>query len=151
MACLVRSTCTQKLPELFNKVVEAANINGDDENIQELQEEGYITDVDINKANGSWLLLLKVILNWYDQMLHTTLYPFGTWFAVHWILFMIMAFMSTSYVAEKIILKLYGQEAPHRKCHSEHLVSCRLRLAYVFLFALEHCILFNYLSVLSCS
>ena len=35
------------------------------------------------------------------------------------------------YVAEKIILKLYGQEASRSdiKCHGEHLASCRLRLA----------------------
>ena len=144
VAYSVRSTCTQKLPELFNKVDEAANINGDDEKIKELQEEGYITEADVNKANGSHLHLLKVILKWYDRMLHTTLYPFGTWFVVHWILFTITAFMSISYVAEKIILELYGQEAPDQKCHGEHLVSCRLPLAYVFLFALEHCILFIY-------
>ena len=41
--------------------------------------------------------------------------------------------------------ELYGQEAPDRNCHGEHLASCRLlRLAYVFLFAVEHCILFIY-------
>ena len=62
VAYLVRSTCTQKLPELFNKVDEAANINEDDENIQELQEEGYIINKDIDEANGSPLhLLIKVV------------------------------------------------------------------------------------------
>ena len=142
VAYSVRSTCTQKLPELFNKVDKAANIDRADANIGQLREEQYITDEDINTGNK--LHLLKAILKWYDRMLHTTLYPFGTWFAVHWILFTVTAFMSISYVAEKIILELYGQEAPDRKCHGEHLVSCRLRLAYVFLFALEHCILFIY-------
>ena len=55
VAYSVRSTCTQKLPELFNKVDEAANINEDDE---ELQEEGYIMNKDIDEANGSQLHLL---------------------------------------------------------------------------------------------
>ena len=45
------------------------------------------------------------------------------------------------YITEKIILKLYGQEASDIKCHGERLASCmlrrRLRLAYVFLFALS--------------
>ena len=30
------------------------------------------------------------------------------------------------------------------KCHGETRLSCRLKLAYVFLFAIEHCILFLY-------
>ena len=76
-----------------------------------------IADEDVKKGR---LYLLKIILKWYDRMLHTTLYPFGTWFAVHWILFTITAFMSIAYVAEKIILELYGQEAPDIKCHGEH-------------------------------
>ena len=63
---------------------------------------------------------------------------------VHWILFTITAFMSIAYITEMIILELYGQEAPDIKCHGEHLVSCRLRLAHTFLFTLEHCILFIY-------
>lgn len=147
VAYSVRTTCTQKLPELFSKVDEAANredgtINIADDNIVQLREEGYVTQADIDKE--SRLRLLKAILRWYDRMLHTTLYPFGTWFAVHWILFTITAFMSIAYVAEMIILELYGQEAADVKCHGERLVSCRLRLAYVFLFALEHCILFIY-------
>ena len=142
VAYSVRSTCSQKLPELFNKVEKAGSVNADDGNLELLIQQQYITAEDAKK--GSRLHLLKVILKWYDRMLHTTLYPFGTWFAVHWILFTITAFMSISYVAEKIILELYGQEAADKKCHGEHLVSCRLRLAYVFLFALEHCILFLY-------
>ena len=146
VAYRVKSICTQNLPELFERVDKATNISGANENIIFLKEKEYITDADINKYQGpgSRLYLLKVILKWYDRMLHTTLYPFGTWFAVHWILFSITAFMSISYLAEMIILELYGQEAPDRKCHGEPSTGCRLRLAYVFLFALEHCILFIY-------
>ena len=74
--------CTRKLPELFKKVDAAANendgdISGTDANIEHLKREEYITDEDVNK--GSRLHLLKVILKWYERMLHTTLYPFGTW------------------------------------------------------------------------
>jgi hypothetical protein len=151
VAYSVRTTCTQKLPELFSEVEHAKHIGERnavtgrirvDRNLEWLREHEYISDEDISKE--SQLHLLKAILKWYDRMLHTTLYPFGTWFAVHWILFTITAFMSIAYVAEMIILELYGQEAPDIKCHGEHLPSCRLRLAYVFLFAVEHCILFIY-------
>ena len=154
VAYSVRTTCTQKLPELFSEVEHAKHfrigerhadtepIRVIDRNLEWLRDKEYITDEDIIKQ--SRLHLLKTILKWYHRMLHTTLYPFGTWFAVHWILFTVTAFMSIAYVAEKIILELYGQEAADIKCHGEHLASCRLRLAYVFLFALEHCILFIY-------
>ena len=44
-------------------------------------------------------------------MFVTTLNPFGTWFAVHWVLYTITVFsMSISYVAKKIILELYEKE-----------------------------------------
>jgi hypothetical protein len=144
VAYSVRTTCTQKLPKLFSKVDQADFDDHEhvDRDLECLKEQKYIEDEDIRKR--SRLHLLKTILKWYDRMLHTTLYPFGTWFAVHWILFTITAFMSIAYVAEMIILELYGQEAPDIKCHGEHLPSCRLRLAYVFLFAVEHCILFIY-------
>ena len=45
-------------------------------------------------------------------MFITTLNPFGTWLAVHWVLYTITvtAFMSIFYVAKNIILELYEKE-----------------------------------------
>ena len=107
----------------------AEAVDEHDNNIEWLKDNGYIGQSDIN--SGSRLHLLKALVKWYNKMLHTTLYPFGTWFAVHWILYTITAFMSISYVAESIILELYGKEKPDIKCHGEHLSSCRLHLAHV--------------------
>ena len=77
-------------------------------------------------------------------MFITILNLFCTRFAVHWVLYTITAFMLISYVAETIILELYGKEDADIKCHGETHLSCRLKLAYVFLFAIKHCILFLY-------
>ena len=142
VAYSVGSTCAHELPELFREVDMAEAVDEHDNNIEWLKDNGYIGQSDIN--SGSRLHLLKALVKWYNKMLHTTLYPFGTWFAVHWILYTVTAFMSISSVAESIILELYGTEQPDIKCHGEPSSSCRLRLAYVFLFAVEHCILFLY-------
>lgn len=131
----VGTACVDQLPELFKQV--------DREDNQTLRVNSYITEEDINKR--SQMHLLKATVKWYNSMLNTTLNPFGTWFAIHWVLYTIAAaFMSISYVAETIILELYGKEDADIKCHGETRLSCRLKLAYVFLFAIDHCILFLY-------
>ena len=85
-----------------------SNFDEHDNNIEWLKDNGYIGQSNINPE--SRLHLLKALVKWYNKMLHTTLYPFGTWFAVHWILYTITSLMSISesyYVAESIILELY--------------------------------------------
>ena len=135
LAYSVGNVCVTDLPKWYNQVDR-------DENIQSLVDNGQITQEDVD--TNSPLHLLKAIANWYGRMLHTTLHPFGTWFAVHWVLYTITAFMSISYLAETIILELYGQDSADKKCHGEHNLPCQLKLSYIFFFALDHCILFLY-------
>ena len=174
LAYSVSTTCTHKLPKLYMKVNEAskitmtrapalqgrqgqaeiANVQGEetvphnstvnaaDAGIIQLRDGGYITEDDIKEKSS--LHLLKAIANWYTRLVHSTLHPFGTWFAVHWVLYTVTAFMSISYLAEIIILELYGKESADTHCHGEHHLDCRLNLSYSFLFAVEHCILFLY-------
>ena len=174
LAYSVWNTCVHELPHLYTKVAsaklerngrlnshqgeyEVQGVDEDEENvtyvvdtrIQSLRNKdenvtGHKIFSDNDICKGSRLHLLKAIANWYSRMLHTTLHPFGTWFAVHWVLYTIAAFMSISYLAETIILELYGSEQPDKECHGERTMHCRLRLAYVFFFAVEHCILFLY-------
>ena len=150
VAYSVGSTCVNKLPELFRKVDRGES--------QSLIDSGYIMHINPEEEEDGKALedrereaqvqnkayILKMIVKWYNSMLNTTLNPFSTWFAVHWILYTVTAFMSISYVAETIILELYGTEDVDRHCHGETKLSCRLKLAYIFLFAIEHCILFLY-------
>ena len=157
LAYSVSTTCRHDLLTLYRKVNEAsreleeARREHNDNNIvmninlpsiQWLRERRYIIDSDIDKKNN--LHLLKAIANWYTRLVHSTLHPFGTWFAVHWVLYTVSAFMSISYLAETIILELYGKERPDVQCHGEHSFPCRLKLAYTFLFTINHCILFLY-------
>ena len=173
LAYSVSSTCTHTLPKLYMKVNEASiitrarvmqagqgqaeivNVQGQEivpqygaidanqaDSINYLKDRRYITQDDIDKNNS--LHLLKAIANWYTRLVHSTLHPFGTWFAVHWVLYTMSAFMSISYLIETIILELYGHEDADRQCHGEHTMACRLRLSYAFLFAINHCILFLY-------
>ena len=173
LAYSVWNTCVHKLPDLYKEIEISTEIHQfQRNNLPRLQEGEHVVpqEADANEQNPtdyviddhlhslfskqvidvndisklSRLHLLKAVANWYSRMLHTTLHPFGTWFAVHWVLFTVAAFMSISYLAETIILELYGSEQPDKECHGERTMHCRLRLAYVFFFAVEHCILFLY-------
>lgn len=135
VAYSVGNVCVDELPDLFKKV--------DREEYQYLKNHGYIANDDAENNNNQ-MQHLHTIAKWYDSTLKKTLDPFGMWFAVHWVLYTITAFMSISYVAETVILELYGTEDADKKCHGETKESCRLKLAYVFLFAIKHCILFLY-------
>ena len=143
VAYSVGSTCVNKLPELFQLIDRGENQSLIDSTYIDPEDEDYTAN-DRGGRGQNKVYLLKMIVKWYNSMLNTTLNPFGTWFAVHWVLYTITAFMSISYVAETIILELYGKEDADVKCHGETHLSCRLKLAYVFLFAIEHCILFLY-------
>ena len=173
LAYSVWNTCVHKLPDLYKEIEDSTEIHQfQRNNLPRLQEgehvvpevadaneqnpTAYVIDdhlhllyskqvIDVNDiSKRSRLHLLKAVANWYSRMLHTTLHPFGTWFAVHWVLFTIAAFMSISYLAETIILELYGPERADKECHGERTMHCQLRFCYVFFFAVEHCILFLY-------
>ena len=90
------------------------------------------------------LTVLKVMDQRYTLMLKNSLSPFGLWFTIHWVLYTLTAFMSIAYVADEIIMELYGTEPQDVKCHWEKDLNCRQSLAYTMLFALFHCILFLY-------
>ncbi len=80
----------------------------------------------------------------YCMLLKNSLRPYGAWFAVHWLLYTVTSFMSIAYVADQIIIDLYGTEPGDKNCHSYLDLDCRLKLAYSIFFAFQHCILFIY-------
>ena len=87
------------------------------------------------------LTVLKAMDQRYTLMLKNSLSPFGLWFTIHWVLYTLTAFMSIAYVADKIIMELYGTEPQDVKCHWEKDLNCIQSLVYTMLFALFHCIL----------
>ncbi len=80
----------------------------------------------------------------YCMLLRNSLKPYGAWFAVHWLLYTVTSFMGIAYVADQIIMELYGTEPGDKKCHGYHDFDCQLGISYSIFFALEHCILFIY-------
>ena len=107
--------------------------------------EHYLIDYDRGKileSDTRHLTTLKKLDSWYVKKVKNSINPYGTWFAVHWILYTLTAFMSISYFAEAIIEELYGYT--HKKCFSTHNTPCILDLVYIGLFMLEHCVLFLY-------
>ena len=76
------------------------------------------------------------------KIVRSSITPYSTWFAVHWILYTLTAFMSISYFAETIMEELYGYTKT--KCFSKDNTTCILDLVYIGLFMLEHCVLFLY-------
>lgn len=95
---------------------------------------------DDNPEAVSHLMILKKMDQVYAKIVKNSLGPYGTWFAIHWVLYTVTAFMSIAYVADIIEMELYTPE----KCHYEGTVDCRLALSYSICFALEHCVLFLY-------
>lgn len=87
---------------------------------------------------------LKKMDKRYTLLLRNSLGPYSVWFTIHWILYTVSSFMAIAYVADQIIMELYGPEPADKKCHGEHDSECRLKLVYSIFFALEHCILFLY-------
>ena len=88
--------------------------------------------------------LLKRIDQRYVRLVDATLGPYGRWFAVHWVLYTLTAFMSIAYVADAVVLELYGNDKPDQECHGVHQWKCILSLAYQLVFAVQHLILFLY-------
>ena len=107
--------------------------------------EHYLTDDDraeIAESGTPHLTTLKKLDDWYVKKVKSSIDPYGTWFAVHWVLYTLTAFMSITYFAEAVIEKLNGYD--HKSCFSPHNTICTLDLVYISLFMLEHCVLFLY-------
>lgn len=104
----------------------------------------YLERTTSNNENRArrYFMALKEKDKEYVHMVHNTLQPYGTWFAFHWVLYTITAFMSIAYLAETVVQELYGHT--HKECHGAHSRVCKLDLAYITLFTLEHSILFLY-------
>ena len=142
----VSSRCL-KMKEIFAWVNRDAYANrlSWDTFLNYLVNQHYLTDNDVAKIAESGtphLTTLKKLDTWYVKKVKSSINPYGTWFAVHWILYTLTAFMSISYFAEAIIEELYGYT--HKQCFSTHNTACILDLVYIGLFMLEHCVLFLY-------
>ncbi len=98
----------------------------------------------ITERDGCCLNDLKDMDKRYTLLLRNSLGPYSVWFTIHWILYTVSSLMAIAYVADQIIMELYGTELADKKCHGEYDLDCRLNLAYSIFFALEHCMLFLY-------
>ena len=137
----VSSKCL-KMEKIFARVNDMTEWNAF---LNDLGNDHYLTDDDkgeIVESGTRHLTTLKKLDSWYVKKVKNSINPYGTWFAVHWILYTLTAFMSISYFAEAIIEELYGYT--HKKCFSTNNTSCVLDLVYIGLFMLEHCVLFLY-------
>ena len=99
---------------------------------------------DFKKSHSSYIDCLKVIDKWYTDTVKSSLHPYGTWFAFHWLLYTLTAFLSIAYVTEAALMELYGKEKSDLECHGEHNTKCQMTLAYIITFSANHCILFLY-------
>ena len=86
-----------------------------------------------------YLNILSTIDRLYYCILKDSLQPYGKWFAV--LTYTLTAFLSVAYVIQAVLEELYGDKT---KCRGEHNEYCRLSLAYIMLFSLNHCLLFLY-------
>ena len=147
MAYAVSSRCLgmERLFSRVNQMVGVPRCRRWNEFLAELERNHYIKDQDRQVIAGSdtpHLTTLKILDRWYVGRMKGSLDPYGTWFAVHWVFYTICAFMSVAYFAETVLEDLYGYTS--KECHSTHNLMCKLDLAYIGLFMLEHCILFLY-------
>ena len=89
----------------------------------------------------SYFSILKDVDQWYVKKNKASLRIYSFWFAIHWLMYTITAFMSITNVIQHIVRDMYGDNI---ECHGEQNAMCRLSLAYDLLFAISHCILFIY-------
>ena len=81
---------------------------------------------------------MKMIDQWHIGQANASIKPYGYWFAAHWLLYTITAFMTIALFAEIVANNIYSPEpwlGNRRKLEGT---------AYIFLFMLEHIILFLY-------
>lgn len=130
-----------KVFRLFNSIAEKRELGED-----------FIEDLFVNKLGGEvtfndsiidnkYFEMLKAVDKWYSNLMENSLHQYSTWFAVHWFMYTLTAFLSLAYAIEYILMELYSNPF---SCHSEHTSHCRLILSYILLFSFHHCILFLY-------
>ena len=137
------STICDDMGKKFARVNRRADDESWDMLLNELRNAHYIPDDnEIAQSRTPHLTTLKKIDQWYVKTVKSSLDPYGTWFAFHWVLYTLTAFLSISYFAEAIIEELYGFN--HNKCFHGNNTMCKLNLVYEGLFMVEHCVLFLY-------
>ena len=90
------------------------------------------------------LAVLKAMDRKYTLLLKNSLYPYGTWFTIHWVLYTLTAFMSIAYVTDLIINERYGSRDKNVNCSWDKDPDCLLKLVHSIFFAVFHCTLFLY-------
>lgn len=137
---------------LFSKVAYAVTIRCDEmievfkevdvPNIEDLQG----AQQDVATESSPYLRELKRRDREYAVICSHSMKPYRFWFAVHWLLYAVTAFMAIAYLAETLIQLLYGKGLGtlHYECATDHNPLCRVIILYIFLFATEHSILFLY-------
>jgi hypothetical protein len=105
-----------------------------------LQDTGNNNFMNILRLDGSRLHLLQSIDRLYSEVLKDWIRPYSRWFAFHWLMYTLTAFVSVAYVIESTLVDLYRDNV----CTGEHTLDCRLTITYKILFSLSHCMLFLY-------
>ena len=121
---------------IFSKVAYAVTIECD----KQLQK--YITCVQEQEADEVKIVNLQRIDRSFVKLSKRSMKPYRFWFAVHWFLYAVTAFISVAYLAETIIELLYGYL--HHDCPNDPIHMCYLRIVFESLFTLQHMILFLY-------
>jgi len=77
----------------------------------------------------------------YIEVMKSSIVPFSSWFAVHWLTYCLTTFLSISFVIQNIQHDLYVKDS---SCYKEGRVICWLALTYHTAYAFGHGILFIY-------
>ena len=138
LAYAVSNRCKDYAKCVF-KTVDKEKNNADDTWKQLKTKWGLAEDQD-----ATHLTILKKMDQRYNLLLKNSLSPFGTWFFIHWAMYMVTAFMSITYVINEITMEQYGKEEQEIICCLKNDTDCKLYLFYTFFFTVYHCILFIY-------
>ena len=113
---------------LFSKVAYAVTLHCHN------QSEEYQRIIDQNLPENETLCQLEETDTVYVDLCNESMKPYRFWFAVHWFMYAITAFMSVAYLVDTVI------EYKKHFTHDYHY----LIILYVLLFTLEHTVLFMY-------
>ena len=147
IAYSIQNFCTVKLLKLFNKIAAEKELKENfinsmlKEKLKMKEDVLCIKIQELNQCDDKHFEMLKIVDRWYGFTLKCSLYPYSTWFALHWVLYTLTGFLSLSYAIEYILMELYQNTNP---CQHEKSSHCRLILVYILLFSLHHCALFLY-------
>ena len=137
---------------IFSKVAYAVTIRCDEmiDTFKEVDaphnEEVQETQQGVTTVLSPYLRDLQKRDREYVKICSHSMKPYRIWFAVHWLLYAVTAFMAIAYLAETLIQLLYGKRlgSLHYECATDHNPLCSVIILYIFLFAAEHSILFLY-------